>query len=656
MEQQDINRDNSFLLSFTDLAYHVNQPKKYSFFPIGNNQISSTESSKIILNSISGEVSQGEILAVLGPSGSGKSTLIDALANRIEHNSLHGTITINGEKTIKKNNLKAISSYVMQDDLLYPMLTVEETLMFSAELRLDRSVCKNRKKERVRELIEQLGLGSVKSTIIGDEGTRGISGGERRRVSIGVDIVHDPIVLFLDEPTSGLDSTSAFMVVKVLQGIAQRGSIVIMSIHQPSSRILNLLDRVLFLSHGNTVYYGPPVSLPRFFAEFSRPIPEKQNLAEFVLDLIHELESSPDGITTLVHFNKSWQERRNVPYCDENNLVQKNVTTVAVSHEPMFNLKSNHKFATPRWNEVCILTKRSFVNLKRTPKLFLTPLAAAILTGFILATLFWHLDGSPTGVTERFGFFNIAVTTMLFICMDSLPVFVQERYIFMRERANNMYRSSSYVLSRTISNFPLLIAISVTFTLITFFTVKLAGSFYGLLAFMATILASLWAGSGFALFLSGIISHVVLGYAIVVAMLRYFTIFSGFFINRNRIPKYWIWFHYISLIKYPYQAVTQNEFSDPNECFVRGVQMFDNTPIEPYPYDIKANLLVNISKLIGTNLTSDTCITTGPDLLEQYSVNDLGRWDCIWVLIGWGFVFRMMFYFVLLWGSKNKRK
>ncbi|KAI9071443.1 hypothetical protein K1719_046592 [Acacia pycnantha] len=267
---------------------------------------SKTDTTKVLLNDISGEARDGEIMAVLGASGSGKSTLIDALANRISKESLKGAITLNGE-ALDSSLLKVISAYVMQDDLLFPMLTVEETLMFSAEFRLPRSLSKSRKKARVQALIDQLGLRNAANTVIGDEGYRGVSGGERRRVSVGIDIIHDPIVLFLDEPTSGLDSTSAYMVVKVLQRIAQTGSIVILSIHQPSYRIVGLLDRLIFLSHGQTVYSGSPANLPRFFSEFGNPIPDNENRTEFALDLIRELEQNPGGTTGLVEFNKSWQ-------------------------------------------------------------------------------------------------------------------------------------------------------------------------------------------------------------------------------------------------------------------------------------------------------------------------------------------------------------
>ncbi|KAK2647641.1 hypothetical protein Ddye_015130 [Dipteronia dyeriana] len=298
-----------FVLSFENLTYSVKIPQKLTL-PFCGKSSADNSQEKILLNGISGEAREGEIMAVLGASGSGKSTLIDALADRISKESLRGSVTLNGE-ILESRLLKVISAYVMQDDLLFPMLTVEETLMFSAEFRLPRSLSKKKKKGRVQALIDQLGLRNAAKTVIGDEGHRGVSGGERRRVSIGIDIIHDPILLFLDEPTSGLDSTSAFMVVKVLQRIALSGSIVIMSIHQPSYRILNLLDRLIFLSHGNTVFGGSPSNLPEFFSEFGNPIPENENRTEFALDLIRELEETPDGTKNLVDFNRSWQSRNN---------------------------------------------------------------------------------------------------------------------------------------------------------------------------------------------------------------------------------------------------------------------------------------------------------------------------------------------------------
>ncbi|XP_072996122.1 ABC transporter G family member 5-like [Typha latifolia] len=248
------------------------------------------------------------------------------------------------------------------------------------------------------------------------------------------------------------------------------------------------------------------------------------------------------------------------------------------------------------------------------------------------------------------------MSTMFYTCADALPVFLQERYIFMRETAYNAYRRSSYVLSHAIVGFPPLILLSLAFAATTYFAVGLAGGFSGFVFFNLIILASFWAGSGFVTFLSGVVTHVMLGYTVVVALLAYFLLFSGFFINRDRIPDYWIWFHYLSLVKYPYEAVLQNEFSDPTKCFVRGVQMFDNTPLGSLPDAIKVTVLQSISTSLGVNLNSTTCITTGPDFLRQQAVTDLTKWDCFFITVAWGFLFRFLFYISLLLGSKNKRR
>ncbi|MBA0750542.1 hypothetical protein Gogos_001953, partial [Gossypium gossypioides] len=671
-----------FVLSFNNLTYSVKVPRKMAlpgFFrwsggsaaadaSVVGNPLAAGDSyftrTKMLLNDISGEARDGEILTVLGASGSGKSTLIDALANRIAKGSLKGNVTLNGE-ALESRMLKVISAYVMQDDLLFPMLTVEETLMFAAEFRLPRTLSKSKKKMRVQVLIDQLGLRNAAKTIIGDEGHRGVSGGERRRVSIGIDIIHDPIILFLDEPTSGLDSTSAFMVVKVLQRIAQSGSIVVMSIHQPSYRILGLLDRLIFLSRGQTVYSGSPTNLPLYFSEFGHPIPENENKTEFALDLIRELEGSPGGTKSLVEFNKSWQSMKHTRDSepDQLGLSLKEAISASISRGKLVSGATNDinsssmvpTFANPFWKEMVVLSKRSILNSKRMPELFGIRLAAVLVTGSILATVFWQLDNSPKGVQERLGFFAFAMSTTYYTCADALPVFLQERYIFMRETAYNAYRRLSYVISNALVALPGLIFLSFAFAMATFWAVGLDGGLSGFLFYFLIMFASFWSGSSFVTFLSGVVPHVMLGYTIVVAILAYFLLFSGFFINRDRIPGYWIWFHYLSLVKYPYEAVLRNEFENPSKCLVRGIQIFDNSPLGEIPSAMKVRLLQSVSKSLGVRITRSTCMTTGLDILKQEGITDLSKWNCLLITVAWGFLFRILFYFSLLLGSKNKR-
>uniref|UniRef100_A0A453ICI0 ABC-2 type transporter domain-containing protein n=1 Tax=Aegilops tauschii subsp. strangulata TaxID=200361 RepID=A0A453ICI0_AEGTS len=448
-----------------------------------------------------------------------------------------------------------------------------------------------------------------------------------------------------------------------------------MSIHQPSYRILGLLDRLLFLSRGKTVYYGPPAALPPFFSEFGHPIPDGENPAEFALDRIRELEGTQAGTNDLVQFIKSWQEKplsRAVSSASTSplgkpSLSLKEAISLSIARGKLVSGTSAAStqtaataevatYANPWWVEVWVLTRRAFTNTWRTPELFVLRFGAVVVTSFILATIFWRLDNTPKGVNERFGFFAIAMSTMFYTIADALPVFLIERYIFLPETAHNAYRRSSYTLSNAIVAFPPLVVLSLAFTGITFFAVGLAGGAEGFVFFALIVLASFWAGSGFVTFLSGVVPHVIIGYTVVVAVLAYFLLFSGFFVTRDRIPGYWIWFHYLSLIKYPYEAVMQNEFgADPGKCFMRGVQMFDGTPMGKLPVATQVTVLNAMSKSMRIDFNSNSCITTGTDILAKQAVDQLGKWGCLWTTLAWGFLFRILFYVTLLLGSRNKR-
>ncbi|KAJ0234444.1 hypothetical protein HA466_0274630 [Hirschfeldia incana] len=645
-----------FVLAFNNLEYKVTFRRRFDF-----SKPRSSDTVKTLLDDVSGEACDGNLLAVLGASGAGKSTLIDALAGRVAKESLKGSVTLNGENILQSQLMKSISAYVMQDDLLFPMLTVKETLMFASEFRLPRSFPMSKKMERVQAVIDQLGLRNAADTVIGDEGHRGVSGGERRRVSIGIDIIHDPIVLFLDEPTSGLDSTSAFMVVQVLKRIAQSGSIVVMSIHQPSARIIELLDRLIILSRGKNVFSGSPASLPHFLSKFGHTIPEKENITEFALDLVRKLEGSTEGTRELVEFNEKWQQDHNlglISHSAPQGLSLKEAIIESVSRGKLVSGSSGANltsYTNPSLFETFILAKRYMRNWIRMPELLGTRVAIVMVTAFLLATVYWKLDDTPRGAQERLTFFAFVVPTTFYLCLDNVPVFIQERYIFLRETTRNAYRTSSYVISHSIVSLPQLIAPSLVFASITFWTVGLRGGLEGFVFYCLIIYASFWSGSSVVTFISGLVPHIMLSYMVTIAYVAYCLLLSGFYVVRDRIPSYWIWFHYISPVKYPYEAVMINEFDDPSRCFVKGVQVFDGTLLGGVSDAKKVELLEKISRSLSNRITQSTCLRTGSKLLSQQGITQLSKWDCLWITLASGLFFRILFYFALLFGSKNKR-
>lgn len=238
---------------------------------------------RTILNGITGMVSPGEILAVLGPSGSGKSTLLNALAGRLEKHSYTGTILAN-DKKLSKPVLKR-TGFVTQDDVLYPHLTVRETLVFCSLLRLPKTLTKNEKIAVVESVIHELGLVKCEDTIIGNGFIRGVSGGERKRVSIAHEMLINPSLLILDEPTSGLDSTAAYRLVATLGSLAKKGKTIVTSVHQPSSRVYQMFNSVLVLCEGRSIYFGKGSEAMSYFGSvgFSPSFP--MNPADFLLDL-----------------------------------------------------------------------------------------------------------------------------------------------------------------------------------------------------------------------------------------------------------------------------------------------------------------------------------------------------------------------------------
>lgn len=238
-----------------------------------------------VLEGLTGYAEPGSLMALMGPSGSGKSTLLDALSSRLAANAfLSGTILLNGRKTKLSFGTAA---YVTQDDNLIGTLTVRETISFSARLRLPDKMPWSEKRALVESTIIEMGLQDCADTVIGNWHLRGISGGEKRRVSIALEILMRPRLLFLDEPTSGLDSASAFFVTQTLRGLSRDGRTVIASIHQPSSEVFELFDRLYLLSGGKTIYFGNASEAYEFFALAGFPCPSLRNPSDHFLRCIN---------------------------------------------------------------------------------------------------------------------------------------------------------------------------------------------------------------------------------------------------------------------------------------------------------------------------------------------------------------------------------
>ncbi|CAN1308855.1 ABC transporter G family member STR2 [Linum perenne] len=563
----------------------------------------------------------------MGPSGAGKSTLLDGLAGRIASGSLKGKVSLDG-RLMSPGLIKRTSAYVMQDDRLFPMLTVYETLLFAADFRLG-AIPIYEKKDRVEKLIEQLGLSSTRNTYIGDEGTRGVSGGERRRVSIGVDIIHGPSLLFLDEPTSGLDSTSAHSVIEKVRGIAESGSTVILTIHQPSSRILLLLDHLIILARGQLMFQGSPRDVSLHLGRMGKKVPKGENSIEFLIDIIQEYDQSDIGVQPLAEFARIGVKPPPLSSDDDS------ISTVAPTPLPPRSSKGkanaaissrrdptghgSAKFANSFFHETWILIRRNFKNIRRTPELFLSRLMVLTVMGFMMATMFMNPKSDLQGITNRLSFMIFTVCLFFFSSNDAVPAFIQERFIFVRETSHNAYRASSYTIAGVITYLPFLLLQSGVYAAIVWKALKLRGPFH---YFLLVLYVSLLSTNSFVVFVSSVVPNYILGYASVIAFTALFFLFCGYFLNSADIPPYWKWMNKISTITYPYEGLLMNQYQTD--------EVFGTTKEGPI---------------------------TGFGILNSLNISgeESEKWKKIAVMLGWAAFYRVLFYIVLRFFSKNQR-
>ncbi|OIW00476.1 hypothetical protein TanjilG_05826 [Lupinus angustifolius] len=525
---------------------------------------------KHVLKNVSCRAKAWEILAIVGPSGAGKSSLLEVLAGKVSPQN--GTVLVN-QKPMDKAQLKKLSGYVTQKDILFPLLTVEETMMFSAMLKLklpQEQLC-----SRVKSLIKELGLDHVAGTRIGDDRVRGISGGERRRVSIGVEVIHDPRVLILDEPTSGLDSNSALQIVDMLKVMADtKGRTIILSIHQPGFRIVKLLNSLLLLANGCLFHHGTADLLDVNLRLMGLNIPLHVNVVEFAIESIDAIQQQRCKLVQLETPQGTLQQNKGddaeeTGECRSGKFTLQQLFQLSkVIDEETINAGIDFPcdFANSRFRETMILTQRFSKNIFRTKELFACRTIQMLISGLVLGSIFCNLKDDLVGAAEIVGLFAFILTFLLSTSIEALPIFLQEREILMKETSSGSYRVSSYAIANGLVYLPFLLILAILFSLPLYWLVGLNKNFMAFLHFLLLIWLILYTANSVVVCFSALVPNFIVGNSLVAGVIGSFFLFSGYFISNHEIPNYWIFMHYISLFKYPFEGLLINEFSNSGKC------------------------------------------------------------------------------------------
>ncbi|GFZ12299.1 hypothetical protein Acr_23g0006840 [Actinidia rufa] len=306
----------------------------------------------------------------------------------------------------------------------------------------------------------------------------------------------------------------------------------------------------------------------------------------------------------------------------------------------------NHgpKFANPWLREVAVLSWRTALNVVRTPELFLSREIVLAVMALILSSLFRNLDDLHFKTVNRLlNFYIFAVCLIFFSSNDAVPTFIQERFIFIRETSHNAYRASSYVISSLIVYLPFFAVQGFTFAAITKYILHLRSS---LIYFWLILYASLITTNAYVMLVSALVPSYITGYAVVIATTALFFLTCGFFLKQSQIPIYWKWLHYISAIKYPFEALLTNEFKGKVNCYSGD------------PSDLSAGPLgeLKFSKLHNDSKELSSCMLIGEDVLFTMDIKMENIWYDIAILLAWGVLYRLFFYLVLRFYSKNERK
>ncbi|KIK59071.1 hypothetical protein GYMLUDRAFT_170096 [Collybiopsis luxurians FD-317 M1] len=532
---------------------------------------------KVILDSVSGCVKPGQMMAILGPSGAGKTTLVEILARKQKSASVSGHVAF--PSTFQPSPR---IGFVPQQDVLPSTLTVYEALLFAARLRLPDNVLDPEKRSRADAMMKKLAIDHLRNVRIGNNTSGRLSGGEMKRIGIGLELIASPDVLILDEPTSGLDSESAAQVAGVLHLVAHDPACptaVISSVHQPSSKFYHSFDTVLVLAQGRTLYCGPGSFAPVDYLArtgIAKAYHPGYNVADYLLEIAME----PHLSLFMKRVGSNSNESRSGPASGEeekstkstkSNLAAGNgaLPPASNSHPTsggrkwlLFKRKSD---SSPKYEAVFLtqfqtLSGREWKTLIRDRTLFFAHVSVAAVLGVFCGGLYFNVDNTVGGFQSRIGCLFLLGSLIAFSSLSALYEIIKIRPLFIRERSAMYYNPTAWLLNRFLFDiFPLRLLPTVILTTITYWMAGFSADaihflkyLFILVLFSLTVtLYNFFLG---AFFHNGIIAILLSALAVLFQM-----IFAGFFVNLNKITPVLRWLQWLCPLKYCLEALTVSE-------------------------------------------------------------------------------------------------
>lgn len=522
---------------------------------------------KRILNEVTGIFGPAETVAVMGPSGSGKTTMLNALTGVMKPTS--GSISCNGQP-FDKAAMRRVSAFVPQDDLLTPCLTVDEAMMEAALFKMGSNVSEIARRQRVNKLLQTFGLEVCRDVLIGHpEGDKGISGGQKRRLSVALELCGEPSLLYLDEPTSGLDAVSTMSLVKSIAALSRAGMTIIATIHQPSAAAFFSFDRLLLLVKGSICYQGPltlgkqPVN---FFTAAGFPCPPLDNPADFMFQVVVE----NFDIVRRHYLEQGTPE-------DSGRVADPSLAPLLLRADNMYPSTLAVQLRTHIGRDIkCMVRDPLFVRLR---------VGSSISVGLIVGILYFKLGNDAEAINNMIALILFMILFLAII--NALPVVVAvlpELAIVQKEVRNNWYSPLAYVPAKILTDTPLLIIPPAIFVGIVGNMTTISWGEDGMRLFRLYVacLLVVWGTHAWSLVICALAPSTKIATLMAPGSIMPMAVLSGFFVNQKDMTWVFRWATYIDYLNYAWQAMATAGFQGrkfdvpPDTGMSTGEDILDN--------------------------------------------------------------------------------
>ncbi|KAJ0075707.1 hypothetical protein Patl1_34363 [Pistacia atlantica] len=542
-------------ITFDEISYSVDMPKEMKLEGVIEDKLR-------LLNGLSGAFRPGVLTALMGVSGAGKTTLMDVLAGRKTGGYIEGTITISGYPK-KQETFARISGYCEQNDIHSPYVTVYESLVYSAWLRLPPEVDSETRKMFIEEVMELVELNTLRQGLVGLPGIDGLSTEQRKRLTIAVELVANPSIIFMDEPTSGLDARAAAIVMRTVRNTVDTGRTVVCTIHQPSIDIFEAFDELFLLKRGGQAIYagslGRHSSLLIKYFEGIQGVPKIKdgyNPATWMLEVTTESQEIALGVDFAENFKNSELYQRNKAIIGDLS------RPVPGTKDLYFPTQYSQSFFTQCM--ACLWKQRS--SYWRNTSYTAVRLLFTSFIALTFGTIFWDMGTKTSKRQDLFNAMGSMYGAVLFLGVQNAtavqPVVAVERTVFYREKAAGMYSPMSYAFAQVAVEIPYIFAQCVVYGILVYAMIQFdwdAGKFFW---YFFHIFVSLMYFTFYAMMAVAMTPNQHIAAVVAFSFYSIWNLFSGFIVPRTRIPIWWRWYFWGCPISWTLYGLVASQFGD----------------------------------------------------------------------------------------------